>query len=61
MAQGEAFKCLYALLPAALGDVLFLVIRSVCVHQPLWGHAVVVLGPNSVPTEVSGRISVDFK
>lgn len=61
VAQGEAFKYLHALLPTALGNVLFLVIRSVCVHRPLWGHAVLVLGPNSAPTEVSGRISVDFK
>lgn len=61
MAQGEAFKHSYALLPNALGNLLFLLISSVCANQPLWGLVVVISGPSSAPTEVSGQISIDFK
>lgn len=61
MAQGEAFKHSYALLPNALGNLLFLLIRSVCANQPLRDLVVIMLGPSSAPTEVSSQISIDFK
>lgn len=61
VAQGEAFKHSCALLPNALGNLLFLLIRSVCAKQPLWGLVAVVSGHSSAPIEVSGQISIDFK
>lgn len=61
MAQGEAFRHSYALLPNALGNLLILLIRSVCANQPFWGPVVVILGASSTLTEVSGQISADFK